>query len=283
MRGGRVNTKALNHLAAVICRAQEQDRTPMGIAFAIDSAGMHMSPEFKAELERLAAEVVQWQGAAAEHQTDAARARRERDEMRERVSEPYGCQHCGIAKGSHGRRWMTGVGVHAWEAPTQGQIAERMRARRTVRVAADNERLRAQVAELEAQRDRRRSRLVALQNDALNMRGALSPNGEDRKVPFELGETLTPAVDWLIARVAELEAERHSTNEALSDVMVERSADKLTALFAPTQALRVSDACKTCGAPGEQRCPDCGVCPSGCSGGRVGISCTHPTASWGVR
>jgi hypothetical protein len=60
-------------------------------------------------------------------------------------------------------------------------------------------------ASLEDQRDRRRGRLVALQNDALNMRGSLSPNGENRKVPFELGETLTPAVDWLIARVAELE------------------------------------------------------------------------------
>lgn len=64
------------------------------------------------------------------------------------------------------------------------------------------------VAELEAQRERRRVRLVALQNDALSMRGSLSPNGEASKVPFPLGETLTPAVDWLIGRVAELEAER---------------------------------------------------------------------------
>ncbi|NUQ95365.1 MAG: hypothetical protein HOY79_01950 [Streptomyces sp.] len=63
-----------------------------------------------------------------------------------------------------------------------------------------------QITDLEEQRERRRLRLVALQNDALNMRGSLSPNGEDRKVPFPLGETLTPAVDWLIARVAELEA-----------------------------------------------------------------------------
>jgi len=64
----------------------------------------------------------------------------------------------------------------------------------------------ARIAELEAQRERRRLRLVALQNDALSMRGSLSPMGGDRKVPFPLGETLTPAVDWLIARVAELEA-----------------------------------------------------------------------------
>jgi hypothetical protein len=52
-----VNTKALNSLAELICRAQEQDRTPMGIAFAIDSAGRHMSPETAAELERLGTRV----------------------------------------------------------------------------------------------------------------------------------------------------------------------------------------------------------------------------------
>ncbi|TXL91631.1 hypothetical protein [Streptomyces sp. IB2014 016-6] len=62
------------------------------------------------------------------------------------------------------------------------------------------------VAELEAQRERRRGRLIALQNDAANLRGALSPNGLPRRVPMELGETLTPAVEWLINRVAELES-----------------------------------------------------------------------------
>jgi hypothetical protein len=69
------------------------------------------------------------------------------------------------------------------------------------------------IAELEAQRERRRVRLVALQNDALSMRGSLSPNGEASKVPFPLGETLTPAVDWLIARVAELEAWKAADEE----------------------------------------------------------------------
>ncbi|WP_330349234.1 hypothetical protein [Streptomyces sp. NBC_00582] len=54
-----MNTKALNSLADVICRAQEQDRTPMGIAFAIDSAGRHMSPETAAEMERLRAKVAE--------------------------------------------------------------------------------------------------------------------------------------------------------------------------------------------------------------------------------
>jgi hypothetical protein len=70
-----------------------------------------------------------------------------------------------------------------------------------------------QITDLEEQRERRRLRLIALQNDALDMRGSLSPNGEDRKVPFPLGETLTPAVDWLIARVTELEGELAAAKE----------------------------------------------------------------------
>ncbi|MEU3282139.1 hypothetical protein [Streptomyces antibioticus] len=57
--------------------------------------------------------------------------------------------------------------------------------------------------------------------------------------------------DRLRARVAELEAERHSTNEALDDAVrelrarqvpdVDRAADGLTRLLAPTQALRSDD------------------------------------------
>src|SRR5690606_3954321 len=54
----------------------------------------------------------------------------------------------------------------------------------------------------------------------LAMRGSLSPNGEDRKVPFPLGETLTPAVDWLIARVAELEAAQGTVYRASHDSIV---------------------------------------------------------------
>ena len=78
---------------------------------------------------------------------------------------------------------------------------------------------------LRAQRERRRTRLVALQNDALNIRGALSPMGEDRKVPFPLGPTLLPAVEWLIGRVAELEADLATANGALDDVAEVRRAE----------------------------------------------------------
>ncbi|MGW0552320.1 hypothetical protein [Streptomyces altiplanensis] len=48
-----MNTKALNQLADVICRAQTLDRTPMGIAFAVQSACLLQSPESAAELAQL--------------------------------------------------------------------------------------------------------------------------------------------------------------------------------------------------------------------------------------
>jgi hypothetical protein len=145
--------------------------------------------------EKLRADVARLQDLLAEAVAETHRARGERDEMRERVSEPYGCQNCGIAKRSHGRRWTTGVGYHAWTAPTQEQIAERMRARRTVRLA---------------------SRVKTLAK--------------------------------LRARVAELEAERHSTNEALSDAAVRMRADRdrIAELEALTPA-RVQT-CRVCGA-----------------------------------
>lgn len=115
-------------------------------------------------------------------------------------------------------------------------------------LVADAERLRARVAELEAQRERRRVRLVALQNDALNMRGALSPMGEARKVPMPLGETLLPAVEWLIGRVAELEAERHVTNEALDDAVqgLRERDGRIAELEALTPA--AIQTCRKCGA-----------------------------------
>ena len=49
--------------------------------------------------------------------------------------------------------------------------------------------------------------LVALRNDALNMRGVLSPNGFPRRVPMPLGKELTPVVEWLLNRIDELEAQ----------------------------------------------------------------------------
>lgn len=115
---------------------------------------------------------------------------------------------------------LTGVRLSLWEEEQDAK-----RARFAAKLARQRAvKLRAQVAELEEQGERRRLRLIALQNDALNMRGSLSPNDEKRKVPFPLGETLTPAVDWLIARVAELEA-----RPSHAEVLVEAADDLVAA------------------------------------------------------
>lgn len=48
----------------------------------------------------------------------------------------------------------------------------------------------------------RRARLVALDNDAQNIRGLLAPANGPRVVPMELGDTLLPAVEWLVEQLA---------------------------------------------------------------------------------
>lgn len=83
--------------------------------------------------EKLRQDVARLQGLLAEAVRDAHRARAERDLIRERVSEPFGCTHCGVEKRSHGRRYIGGSGMHAWERPSDEQVKARMSARRVAR------------------------------------------------------------------------------------------------------------------------------------------------------
>ncbi len=46
--------------------------------------------------------------------------------------DPQGCRHCGDAEGHHGWSWSETAGLHQWGRPTQEQIKERMRRRRSV-------------------------------------------------------------------------------------------------------------------------------------------------------
>jgi hypothetical protein len=78
-----VNARALNALAAVILAAQEKDRTPMGIAIAVESAGLLLSPESAAELEQLRS------ARRVEHVWYCHKARMERRE-RARADRPTG-------------------------------------------------------------------------------------------------------------------------------------------------------------------------------------------------
>ncbi|MFE2556029.1 hypothetical protein ACFXGT_08325 [Streptomyces sp. NPDC059352] len=48
--------------------------------------------------------------------------------------------------------------------------------------------------------------LTRRRNEDMALRGEFAPMDEPRRVPFELGGSLVPAVQWLLARVAELDA-----------------------------------------------------------------------------
>ncbi|NUO43705.1 MAG: hypothetical protein HOV82_16910 [Streptomyces sp.] len=104
-----MNTKALNSLADLICRAQENGkRTPMGIALAIDSAGRHMSPELAAELERLRSQVAEL--LAERHVTnealdDAVQARRA---DRDRIAELEAQREALATRLRAGQEWQPG-------------------------------------------------------------------------------------------------------------------------------------------------------------------------------
>jgi protein-tyrosine-phosphatase len=191
-----MNTKALNALAGVICRAQEQDRTPMGIAFAVDSAGLHMSPETAAELEQLGNDLDGARLARWEEEQDNARLRlalksakrralrrlpHEREGLIFRLEQDNKQLHAFVEIANEAAR----VQCEAWEG-AQDEL----------------ELLRARVAELEAQR---KADHETWQHDLRAARG-------EREA--------------MAARIAELESERHSTNEALSDAAERMRADR---------------------------------------------------------
>ncbi|MGW7495414.1 hypothetical protein ACWGKA_14080 [Streptomyces luteogriseus] len=113
-----------------------------GIAGSADALPVPVGPQMpefppppKTELEKLHGERARLQGLLADAVREVHAVRRERDLIRERVSEPFGCRHCGTAKRSHGRRYLGGVGMHAWERPSDEQVKDRMLARRVARMA----------------------------------------------------------------------------------------------------------------------------------------------------
>jgi hypothetical protein len=61
-----VNTKAVNSVAGVILDAQTKDRTPAGIALALDAAGLILTPEIAAEVNRLRDRLTEYQRPADE-------------------------------------------------------------------------------------------------------------------------------------------------------------------------------------------------------------------------
>jgi hypothetical protein len=76
---------------------------------------------------------------------------------------------------------------------------------------------RQDVPDLLAEVDRLRNALTPLRTDASDIRGALSPNGEEARVPMPLGDTLLPAVEWLLAENERLNAEREAALTEAAD------------------------------------------------------------------
>lgn len=156
--------------------AELAERGIVGSADALPVPVGPQMPDFppppQTELEKLHAERARLQDLLADAVRDAHLARRERDLMRERVSEPYGCAYCGTPKRFHGRRYISGAGMHGWERPSDEQVKDRMLARRVARMVLPSNlslweeepttaELRARVAELEAQREALAERLRA--------------------------------------------------------------------------------------------------------------------------
>jgi hypothetical protein len=99
-------------------------------------------------------------------------------------------------------------------------------------------------------------------------------------------------VGRLRARIAELEAERHSTNDALAETTVALRAAEVARQASEPDAERVllarimapdeAGACDACGDAPSKWCPDCAACRSGCHRGHVDNPCTHSAAPWAV-
>lgn len=123
--------------------------------------------------------------------------------------EPSACTWCGIAERGHGRQYADAVGWHAWAQPSQEQILARMKARR-LQLAV------AKAGPLPVLAGGERT-LDVVEEELTGVNLAL---WEEVQAYARLRLALTSAQRGrrqLRAQVAALLAERHSTNEALSE------------------------------------------------------------------
>lgn len=127
------------------------------------------------------------------------------------VVEPSACTWCTIARRGHGRQYADAVGWHEWAQPSQEQILTRMKARRLQLAVA-----RAGALPVPAGGERT---LDVVEEELTGVNLAL---WEEIEAYARLRLALAAAKrdrSRLRARVAELLAERHSTNEALDDAV----------------------------------------------------------------
>lgn len=165
--------------------------------------------------QKLEQEVARLQGLLAEATLRMHGARRERDLIRERVSEPFGCTHCGVAQRSHGRRYLGGVGMHAWERPSDEQVKDRMLARRAARMPLVVEGLRARVAELEAERHTTNEALSQAAETLRANRDRIAEHDAQREA---LAERLRAGQRWQRGRRPELVSQDFVSQSELRNI-----------------------------------------------------------------
>ncbi|THA82774.1 hypothetical protein [Streptomyces sp. A0592] len=217
-----MNTKALNSLADLILRAQEQDRTPMGIAIAVDAAGRHMSPETAAELVRLRDRIAQLE-------TQTARVRTEDLTPGDRV---WGNHARFIEVGPYPHElesnpWNTGTAMRITGVDFDGNplVLDALASKEWVRDApSELARLRTRIAELESERH--------VTNEALSDAAEALRVGRDRIAELEAERGAIVAgrdaqiIAWLGKKAGEYgtsNAEKRAKAEAVA-----RTADKLS-------------------------------------------------------
>ncbi|MET9142392.1 hypothetical protein [Streptomyces sp. NPDC004042] len=195
-----MNAKLVRSAEDVIARAMRQGHTvPALIAAALESACLLQSPETAAELE-------QWRATFGRRALPDALARLERAEsgaerLRARVAELESERHT------------------TNEALADAD-AEREKLLRWHREDSK------QITKLVAQRERRRVRLNVAEADLLEMRGLLSPADGPRRIAaeVEIHERVAPAVEWLLTRVTELEAELYTERAQHRTTLEQRNA-----------------------------------------------------------
>ncbi|GHH29946.1 hypothetical protein [Streptomyces rubradiris] len=204
-----MNTRSVNSAAGVILAAMQQKQTATGIALALESAGLLMSPESATDLQgRLDEAHEELTGVSLslyEEELETARlrlalksAQRGRREMRSQRDEF--CDRVdtltAVAKGN--KRHVADLTAECQRLQTE-LVAARERYREGLRKA--DEQVNAMSAEVKRYAAGDESPVLWSVYNKMHGR-ALSSEAE---------------AEGLRARVAELEAERHATNEALSE------------------------------------------------------------------
>jgi hypothetical protein len=134
------------------------------------------------------------------------------------IMEPSACTWCGIAERGHARQYADAAGWHVWAQPSQEQVLARMKARR-LQLAV------ARAGEYPTPVDGVRT-LDVVEEELTGVNLAL---WEEVQAYARLRLALASAKRGrarLRARVADLEAERHTTNGALSDAAEALRADR---------------------------------------------------------